>query len=114
MQQYWDNDDRIKVRITNLDTGDAINNATVKASFYLDRDRANPADTPGTAVSGLTNLALSYIADSSGWYQVLLDESNRPKPGVTYTRVIIADTPSGIRGHWEDEVTVRVRHSTDN
>jgi hypothetical protein len=111
---YWNNDDKVAVKITDLSTGLPVTDAQVLVSYYIGRDRNHPEKAPGEVLPGLQDLFLS--ADTTlgdGWYSTQVESASVPAPGA-YVRVTVATTPAGANGHWEDFVTVAVRRNTDN
>jgi hypothetical protein len=111
---YWDNDNKVAVKVTDLVTGNPILDATVTVSYYKNRSRAHPDSQPGEVLDNLSDLELS--PDSvlgAGWYSTPIESTSVPNPG-TYVRVSDIVTPGGANGHWEDLVTVGVRKNTDN
>lgn len=52
-------------------------------------------DVNDSPVAGLTNLTMTYVPKSNGWYQCTVPSSFSPIPDVNYTLVIDADVGFG-------------------
>ena len=101
-------------------TGDAINGATITATLYAGRDRDDPDTTPGTPVSGFTNVSLAFISAPytseftgtlANLYQGTITSAFDPEPGGNYVLVVDATAPSYQPQHWESPAVVRPRGS---
>ncbi len=99
---YLDNDNLVELdELTNSATDAYINNATVTLTAI--RDGA------GATVSGETfPKTMSYVTDSNGKYQAVVDKAVVLVAGQPYTAIIDAES-SGIDGHWELPLIAHVR-----
>lgn len=92
-----------------------INNAVVTATLYSGRSIVNPDTYPGTAVSPITNLTLTYVPASNGIYQVAVPATLDPPPDITnYTLVIDGTVSSVAVYHYEEPSTVVIGSDTSS
>jgi hypothetical protein len=100
---YRENDNLITVDglrdITS--SGDYLNSATVEANLY---------DGDGVLVTPSGGIALSYVADSDGKYEGVIQSTEDLELGQYYVLHIDA-AEAGAVGHWEIEVEVKQRRS---
>lgn len=93
--------------LTDSQTGLPINNATVTATLYSGRSRFDPDGTPGTAVTGFTNISL--IFQSNGLYQGQIPATFDPGDGGGFILVVDATAPGYLAQHWEVPANVTQR-----
>jgi hypothetical protein len=95
----------------NLIEADGLKDAAA-AAVYLNVATltATLQDANGAPVSGASNIALSYVANSNGKYQGNLEDTVVITDGTDYTLVLDAAS-GGLKGHWEIPCTARIRRS---
>lgn len=97
---YAKNDHKLTVDQLRDTDDQYINVATVEATVI---------DSAGNEVEGQTwPLSLSYVADSDGKYEGILDDAIEFTAGEEYTLIIDAVYGSSV-GHWELNVTAVIR-----
>lgn len=88
-------------------SGNPINDATMTATLYTGRSRLNPEGIPGTPVSALTNVSLTYVALSLGQYSATLPATSLDLPlGGGYTFVLDASVSGTAIYHSEPSVVI--------
>ena len=87
-----------------------LHNQVISATSWLNAATvtATLKDSAGAAVTGLSALALAYIAASNGDYRGQVEDTFNPAPGDDYTLHIDA-SEAGIVLHIEIPVSVQVR-----
>jgi len=99
---YVGNDHRLTVDTLRDPDGNYINTATVTVTLL---------DSSGAEVEGVTwPISLSYVEDSNGRYQGILDDAIELVDGETYIVVIDAVDGESV-GHWE--LTVQAVRRTE-
>lgn len=98
---YVGNDHKLTVDQLRDTDGQYINLATVEATV---------TDSEGNEVEGQTwPLNLSYVEDSNGKYEGILDDAMELQADENYTLIIDVSDGSSV-GHWELEVMAVIRN----
>lgn len=85
--------------LTDVVTGDYLNDATVTATLFDDNDQPDPV---------LQNIGMSYVAASNGNYQGVVPDTFNAALGSGYTMVITADQ-AGVQAQWSIPTQVKLR-----
>src|SRR6266849_2421831 len=94
-------------------SGNPINNAAVTATLYAGRSPTNPNAVPGTDVSPIINVTLTYVPLSNGQYSAAIPATLNPAPnGVGYTIVIDGTVGGNQIYHTEQPVSIETAGSS--
>ena len=98
---FPDNDNLLEVDgLKNAATGAYLNSATVTVTLV---------DEDGNNVTGVVDLAMDYVADSSGKYRATLKDTLSLTAEERYAAQISANAGDDLQGYWEFELRTRVR-----
>lgn len=98
---YVGNDHRLTVDQLRDTDDQYINSATIEATLI---------DSASNEVEGQTwPLSLSYVEDSDGKYEGILDDAMELQDGENYTLIINTVDGDSV-GHWELEITATIRN----
>ncbi len=97
---YQSNDQYIEIdQLADGITGAFVNGATVTVTLK---------DSAGAIVTGISSLALSYVAASSGKYRGQVEDTFNPTKGGGYILHVNADN-GGLKLHLEIPVEIKIR-----
>lgn len=93
--------------------GVPINNAVMTATLYAGRSATNPTVTPGTPISPINGVTLTYVPGSAGQYAAAIAATtNPPIDGTGYVLVVDATISGTQIYHNEQPAVVETAGST--
>ena len=99
MVLYKKNEQKIQYIGLKDDTGAYVNNATMTATMK---------DLQGGTITEINNLALNYVAQSSGNYEGIVAATFDPPAGIGYVCIVEATVGGSLKKHIEKQVIVEV------